>query len=125
MPFTVDSVGHPHILYIKINDPWSLEELEAGYGKIESMLNHAECTIHAIIDMSRMRTLASGALQAYYGPLYHHARKGHVVFVVGTRLGQAVVERALLITRFDRAHIVSSYEEAQAILDDLIDSETV
>jgi hypothetical protein len=106
-------------MLITVTDPWSVEDLQASFVVIVDYLDHAEQPVHTIIDLLRMHKLAQGALQAYDGPLYHHERSGYIVFVVTNKLAQTVAERAVFLTRFERAHMVNTYDEALAFLERL------
>jgi|SRR5579859_2420294 len=117
MPITLSTLENDRIVYLKVTDPWTTEELLSIYPLEAKYFNNRVGKVHTILDITSMRTIPPTALRARNSPNLTHPNSGNVLVIGATHpLAVAlfnVTERLLQHTRFQN---VASYDEAVAFL---------
>jgi len=125
VPVTFDLRENDRVVYFKISDPWTLEEVLAKFAETTAIRDQLYLTnpnrqVHSLIDLTEAKTAPPGALRSRNSPGMTHASRGKSVAAV-----TAPLVRDIMITIFKVMHtdgaLVETVDEAWAYLRPILD----
>src|SRR5258707_5048899 len=126
MPVNVEVRENGRVIYFEIADPWTLEEMLAGFGKSAAMRDqlyskNPEAAIHSFIDVHLVKNPPPlGSLRARQSPGLTHASRGEFVVFGANTLTRSLIEMMLKLAHFDKGRFVDDEAEAWAYIRQLI-----
>jgi hypothetical protein len=115
MPVTQKLIENGRILLVTFVDPWTTEELLQLFPEGNKYYAAAEQPIHALLDVSRIKSIAPGALRAREAP-FKHPMSGYVAIVGANTVARTLGETIFKLARFQRFSFFNTYEEGLAFL---------
>src|SRR5258708_35692965 len=125
MPINVETRENGRLIYFELADPWTLEEMLAGFGKSQGMrdelYNKNPAAIHSFIDVRQVKNPPPmGTLRARQSPGLTHASRGEFVVLGANTLTRTIIEMMLKLAHFDKGRFVDDETEAWAYIRQLI-----
>lgn len=124
MPVTQELIENGRILLITFIDPWTAEELLRLFPEGKRYYAAAQQPLHTLIDASRIKSIALGALRARAAP-FTHSMSGHVAIVGANAVARTVGETIFKLAHFKRFAFFDTYEEGLAFLQARIAEESL
>lgn len=123
MPVDIEFSPNKRYIVYTITDPMNMPELFEAYAKEKSYRDSVSHTVHSIVDMSRIRRIPPNWLTAKAGPGLTHPRSGYMI-LVGLSVGfKIILQMIMKVMQFDKVRFVETREEANAILNDVLQAE--
>jgi hypothetical protein len=125
MPVAFDLREDGHIIYFKISEPWTMEEVFAGFAETAAIRNklYAEDPlrhVHSLIDLTEVNNPPPGALRSRQSPGFTHANRGKSVAAVTNSLARELMSAIFRLTHVD-GKLVDTLDEAWAYLRAIIE----
>jgi hypothetical protein len=121
MPSTMEMREDGHVLFIRITDPWSVEEFaNQSYGPTQAYYDKAEHLVHTIICLDAKKTpdhLLKGRRGA---PALSHPNAGQLVIVGASPLLRSLIEVMYKLSGFTRGEFFANEDEAWRYLRQII-----
>ena len=123
MPVTFELQDNGSLMYWKIADPWTLNELVGYYKEAETVLDNAPHMVHSLVDVQHVHHIPAGVLSARYVTTWHHPRSGQTTIIGATPLIRAMLETLFQVVRFNRVRFFNDEADARNYLLQLINLE--
>jgi hypothetical protein len=124
MPVSLELLENGHIVFYKIEPPWTALELTSLYPREKTIRDTAPYLVHAMYDIRAVKELPPGALGTRHGaPTLEHKNSGQIALVGSQSLARVIAQTIIRLGHITRAHFFDTDEEALAYLRKVIADE--
>ncbi len=127
MSIEVEFLRDNRLMFVRLGKVLDLAEYRQVIAKMHrTYFDSSPVNIHAILDLTEAEGLPRNVISNALGiAKMQHAKTGTVVFVVGKGPIASLVEVLMRITRDPDQHMVRSFDEAYAIIEDMLEKESL
>lgn len=120
MPVKAELREEGQVIYFKITDPWTPEEVFAGFGQTQAMRDtiykeDPQRRVHTLVDLTEIREAPPGALRTRRAPGITHPNRGEYVVAASYPFAREIMITVFKVMRID-GKLFNTLDEAWAYL---------
>ena len=124
MPIETDLRENGQVIYFKITEPWTMEEVFAGFAQTQAMRDkiYAEDPqrrVHSLIDLTEVKIAPPGALRTRRAPGMTHVNRGEYVVAVTFPFAREIMVMVFKVMHVD-GKLFDTLDQAWAYLRPLL-----
>ena len=120
MPVTSELREEGQVIYFKITEPWTMEEVFAGFAETQSMRNtiyaqDPQRRVHTLVDLVEVKDAPPGVLRTRQAPGITHPNRGEYAVAAKYLFARDIMATVFKVMRVD-GKIFYTLDEAWAYL---------
>jgi len=124
MPVTMDIREDGHVIYYKVEDPWTVFDFTRHFPEDEAHRGSAGFPVHVLVDMSKARQIPPGVFHLRKKALASHPGTGVTMIIGAGAYAQRIAEIVFRLAHNEKTRFVESEAQAWAYVKRAIASET-
>jgi len=120
MPVMSELREERQVIYFKITEPWTMEEVFAGFAQTQSMRDSIyaqdpQRRVHTLVDLSEITNAPPGVLRSRRAPGITHPNRGEYVVAATYPFAREIMATVFKVMRVD-GKLFNTLDEAWAYL---------
>jgi hypothetical protein len=121
MPITVEFAEEGHVFWMKITDPWTMNDMVSVFQQARPHFDKATYKIHTLANVTETKILPPGVLSIRQGnPTLVHPNRGHAAVVGANSLIKTIGDAVTRVARFKSVQFFNTEDQAWISLRQII-----